>query len=136
MSPAKKLHRIEGGVPVHMLHCYCSGGHKIHLVLPEGYAATELRWGVYEWTDEAGQKHRTIPGRGPNRSAKKRERKKKDPAARRYYEIGKLVEGKIPAHQKQNKRVIVAARQLVADGTRLQYDVVAQYHKDFRRLHP
>jgi hypothetical protein len=63
MSPQKKRHYQEGGGAIYILHCYCRGGHKKHLVLPKGYLATQVAWGIYEWTDKAGQKHRTLPRR-------------------------------------------------------------------------
>lgn len=66
------------------------------------------------------------------------QRKRKAETETRPFEIGLKVEGKIPQDRKNDKKAIVVARQLISDETRLQYDVVAQYHKRFRAtgLHP
>ena len=72
----------------------------------------------------------------PSGRRKPRKRKKKDRESRTYYDIGLSVEKKIPADRKHKKSAMVEARDLVAQETHLQYDVVAQYHGKFRRLHP
>src|ERR1039457_2145931 len=50
-----------------------------------------------------------------------------------YFAIGAAVERKIPATLKRDKHSLVTARKLVSDRTRLQFDVVAKYHKQYRR---
>jgi hypothetical protein len=58
----------------------------------------------------------------------------KTEAQKTYFQIGASVEQKIPDAQKNETRSIVVARQQVANETRLEFDVVAQYHKRFRRF--
>jgi len=53
-----------------------------------------------------------------------------------YAQIGALVEKQIPIDQKNDRPSIIAARRIVATKTRMQFDVVAQYHKKFRQTHP
>jgi len=52
---------------------------------------------------------------------------------RTWYLIGSKVEAEILQHRKQDKFAMIVARKAVAEATHLQPDVVAQYHKRFRR---
>jgi len=55
---------------------------------------------------------------------------------RTFYLIGREVERLIPAMQKHDKYALIEARKHVAAHRHLQPEVVANYHKRFRRLHP
>jgi hypothetical protein len=75
------------------------------------------------WAD-----HRTAkqPKRGRGRSKDAKEN-------RSYFTIGARVEKEIPPDRKQDRHSIVTARRLVTERTRLEYDVVAKYHQQYRR---
>ena len=59
-------------------------------------------------------------------------RKRKPEAETVPVQIGRRVEGKILGDRKNDKVSIMAARRAVSDETRLEYDTVAQYHKQFK----
>jgi len=61
-------------------------------------------------------------------------RPKEKEEGKRYYEIGLEVEKRIPIDKRDNPLAIRTAREVVATSRRFLYDVVAQYHKRFRRL--
>src|ERR1035437_1248088 len=52
---------------------------------------------------------------------------------KRYFQIGAQVESEIPADHKLDRHSIVAARRLVTDRGALEYDAVAEYHRDRKR---
>jgi hypothetical protein len=68
-----------------------------------------------------------------SKANKKRGRIPEPEESKRYFEVGAQVEKEIPSHLKTDKHSIVAARRLVSTRTRLQVDVVAEYHKRYRR---
>lgn len=75
---------------------------------------------------------RAARARGITAGTMKRGRRRDAEQDKRYFTIGAQVENEIPANRKKDKQSIVTARQLVCDRTRLQYDVVAKYHKQYR----
>jgi len=66
----------------------------------------------------------------------KRGRHREDVKDRTYYTVGAAVENEIPLGLKQDRHSIVAARRLICERTHLQFDVVAQYHKRYRKALP
>lgn len=76
-----------------------------------------------------------MDGKAPrvrNRGGRRRQAEE----TKRYFEIGLAVEEKIPSHLKNDRYSIVHARRQIAYATHLEFDVVAQYHKKFRRRKP
>jgi hypothetical protein len=66
-------------------------------------------------------------------SRKPRGRHREREEDKSYYKIGAQVEKEIPNSLKQTKYAIIAARRRVSGRTRLSFELVAEYHKDFRR---
>jgi ROS/MUCR transcriptional regulator protein len=64
----------------------------------------------------------------------KRGRRREEPMNQRFFDIGTQVEKEIPVRFEQDRHSIVTARRIVSNRTRLQFDVVAQYHKRFRQF--
>jgi hypothetical protein len=65
---------------------------------------------------------------------KTRGRKKGREEDRTYFRIGRAVEERIPLGLKDSRRAIIAARQTEADANpQYEADVVAEYHKRYRR---
>ena len=50
-----------------------------------------------------------------------------------YFKIGQQVEKEIPKDRKQQRSAIVAARQLISQKTGRLYDIVAEYHRNYRQ---
>jgi hypothetical protein len=65
---------------------------------------------------------------------RKRGRHREDPQNRTFFRVGTAVEKEIPSELKQDRHSIVAARRLISRRTHLQFDVVAQYHKQYRKM--
>jgi hypothetical protein len=60
---------------------------------------------------------------------------RKTEEAKSYAAIGRLVEERIPANLKDSRRAVIAARQAIAtENPDFEADVVAEYHKRYRRL--
>lgn len=60
-------------------------------------------------------------------------RVKRSEVEKAFYKIGSQVEALVSRNSKNSRKAIVVARQLITDKTHHQYDVVAQYHKAYRR---
>jgi hypothetical protein len=64
----------------------------------------------------------------------RRGRRPQDETKKTYFIIGKAVEARIPSELKKDRTAIIKARKDIAADRRLEGDVVAQYHKRFRRV--
>ena len=62
----------------------------------------------------------------------KRGRKQETEDQKSYFRIGTMVEKEIPVLH--SKHSIVTARRLVSERTHLEFDVIAKYHKQYRRM--
>jgi hypothetical protein len=69
----------------------------------------------------AEQKPKGKPGRKPEAEENKS-----------YWKIGEKVEKLIPIDLEQDRHTVITARRSVSDTTGLPYDLVAQYHKEYR----
>lgn len=78
--------------------------------------------------DVASRKIRALASR------QRRGRCPQEPKEKTFFTVGLQVEKEIPEAFKQDRHSIVAARRLVSNRTRLEFDVVAQYHKRFRKF--
>ena len=67
------------------------------------------------------------------KSVGERGRHREDVKDRTYFKVGIAVENEIPSGLKQDRHSIVAAPRLICQRARLQFDVVAQYHKRYRK---
>lgn len=85
------------------------------------------------WVD---RKQKLAAGEAALKAAKPKPvgRRREPESAKRYFKIGQAVEKEIPTGQKQDKHSIIQARRRVSDRTHHEFDVVAQYHKRFRRF--
>lgn len=76
---------------------------------------------------------RAARAKGITAGTMKRGRRRDAEQDKRYFRIGAEVEKEIPVTHKQDKHSIITARRLVSGRTRLQFDVVAKYHQQYRR---
>lgn len=125
-----------------------SPGELVDALLAKDYSATPYRIrcaakGGLTPLDPRTLGQRILEALGQNRNAvaaenialkRKRGRGREAEKDKTYFKVGTAVETKIPNDLKQDRHSIVAARRLISENTRLQFDVVAQYHKRFRQF--
>jgi hypothetical protein len=77
---------------------------------------------------------RIIAQVGPAKPKRKPGRKREALHDRSFFKIGRLVENLIPVELENDRHAIVDARRKVSHKTGLDYDLVAEYHKEYRKV--